>query len=292
MATLYRKYRPSKFAEILGQNHIKITLQHEIESNQLAHAYLFCGPRAVGKTTIARILSKSINCVNRKSDEHEPCNGCSSCKEISESRGVDVIEIDAASHTGVDNVRDNIIASSRVSPSSSKHKIFIIDEIHMLSIPAFNALLKTLEEPPKNVTFILCTTESHKIPTTIISRCQRFDFKRIDLGDIVNKLSYISREEGIEVEKSVLETIAQQSDGHMRDAESIFGQLVSISGNKITENEANLVVPKSNLSQVLDLIDLLSKKDTGNPIRKITIYWKMGLIYQDSQKNLLRLLEK
>jgi len=292
MATLYRKYRPSKFAEILGQNHIKITLQHEIESNQLAHAYLFCGPRAVGKTTIARILSKSINCVNRKSDEHEPCNGCSSCKEISESRGVDVIEIDAASHTGVDNVRDNIIASSRVSPSSSKHKIFIIDEIHMLSIPAFNALLKTLEEPPKNVTFILCTTESHKIPTTIISRCQRFDFKRIDLGDIVNKLSYISREEGIEVEKSVLETIAQQSDGHMRDAESIFGQLVSISGNKITENEANLVVPKSNLSQVLDLIDLLSKKDTGNSIRKINNLLEGGLIYQDSQKNLLRLLEK
>src|SRR3989339_1510562 len=177
---LYRKYRPKNFSDVTNQNHIKITLQHEIESNHLGHAYLFCGPRGTGKTTLARLLAKAVNCLDLKNN-YEPCNECDSCKEILEHRSLDIIEIDAASHTGVDNVRENIINNARFTPAKSKYKVFIIDEVHMLSISAFNALLKILEEPPKEVIFILCTTEVHKIPATIISRCQRFDFKRISV---------------------------------------------------------------------------------------------------------------
>ncbi|PJB19346.1 DNA polymerase III, subunit gamma and tau, partial [Candidatus Falkowbacteria bacterium CG_4_9_14_3_um_filter_36_9] len=190
MATLYRKYRPQNFKEVVGQNHIKLTLEQEVESGKIAHAYIFCGPRAVGKTTLARVLAKAVNCERIKAGEHEPCNKCSSCQDITIGRNMDIMEIDAASHTGVDNVRENIIASTRIFPSRSKYKVFIIDEVHMLSLSAFNALLKIIEEPPAYVLFILCTTEIHKVPTTIISRCQRFDFKRISLSDMTGKLSY------------------------------------------------------------------------------------------------------
>ncbi|MFA4943060.1 MAG: DNA polymerase III subunit gamma/tau, partial [Patescibacteria group bacterium] len=185
MATLYRQYRPQNFTEILGQNYIKTILQNEILSNKIAQAYLFCGPRAVGKTTMARVLAKAVNCSNLKEGEYEPCNECPSCVNINTGRNLDIIEIDAASNTGVDNVRDNIISSSRVGSNNSHYKVFIIDEVHMLSISAFNALLKVLEEPPQHVIFILCTTEIHKVPNTIISRCQRFDFKRISVADMV-----------------------------------------------------------------------------------------------------------
>ena len=178
MASLYRKYRPQNFSQILGQNHIKTTLQNEILLNKVAHAYLFCGPRAVGKTTLARVLAKAVNCDNRPSDSFEPCNECSTCRSINDFNNLDIIEIDAASNTGVDNVRDNIIALSRVRAMADKYRVFIIDEVHMLSNPAFNALLKTLEEPPAKVIFILCTTEVYKVPSTIISRCQRFDFRK------------------------------------------------------------------------------------------------------------------
>ena len=200
MSTLYRNYRPKNFRELVGQNHIKTTLQYEIELDRMAHSYLFCGPRGIGKTTIARVFAKAVNCINRKKGEHEPCEKCKSCLEIAKNKSLDIIEIDAASHTGVDNVRENIIAAARVVPNSLKYKIFIIDEVHMLSISAFNALLKILEEPPENVIFILCTTEAHKIPDTIISRCQRFDFKKINIPDIVKKLSYITKKEKIRLE--------------------------------------------------------------------------------------------
>src|SRR5680860_74724 len=186
MSTLYRDYRPSNFSQVFGQNHVKIALQNEIASNKLAHAYLFCGPRAVGKTTLARVLAKSVNCPNRKDGNSEPCDTCPSCLSISNGSNLDIVEIDAASNTGVDNVRENIIASARVVSGRGKYRIFIIDEVHMLSISAWNALLKTLEEPPKNVIFISCTTEIHKVPATIISRCERYDFKRISIADIVS----------------------------------------------------------------------------------------------------------
>src|SRR3989344_7401849 len=166
--TLYRKYRPQTFAELVGQNHIKLTLESELSNGTLAHAYLFSGPRGLGKTTTARLLAKAVNCLNRMSTESEPCNHCASCEETMNGRTLDVIEIDAASHTGVDNVRENIIEHSRFAPTSRKYKVFIIDEVHMLSTSAFNALLKTLEEPPAHVLFVLATTELRKVPQTII----------------------------------------------------------------------------------------------------------------------------
>ncbi len=292
MATLYRKYRPQNFNEVVGQNHIKLTLEHEIESGKIAHAYLFCGPRAVGKTTMARVFAKAINCQNRKEGEFEPCNKCESCKDITEGRSMDIIEIDAASHTGVDNVRENIIASARVAPTREKFKVFIIDEVHMLSISAFNALLKIIEEPPKNVVFILCTTEIHKVPTTIISRCQRFDFKRISLLDVFKKLNYIAENEGVKVEKEILEAIARQSEGHMRDAESLFGQIISISGKKVSKEEALLVIPRNDLREVIGLIEFLSKKDAGGGIGLINKLVDEGIDLKIFVADLIDVLRK
>ncbi len=190
---IYIKYRPALFEDLVGQNHIKVTLQNEIENNRIAHAYLFSGPRGVGKTTTARLLAKAINCEDKKTTE--ACDKCSFCKEINAKRSMDVIEIDAASHTGVDNVRENIIENSRFTPQHLKYKVFIIDEVHMLSLSAFNALLKTLEEPPEHVIFILATTEIHRVPETIISRCQRFDFKRVNIDDLISRLKYIAGKE-------------------------------------------------------------------------------------------------
>lgn len=269
MTTIYQKYRPRNFTEIVNQNHIKIILQNEIESKQITHAYLFCGPRGTGKTTMARVFTKSLNCGKRKNGQSEPCGSCEYCERITQGTSLDIIEIDAASHTGVDNVRDNIIANARVSVTPGKYKVFIIDEAHMLSTASFNALLKTLEEPPKQVIFILCTTEVHKLPTTIISRCQRFDFKRISVSDIAKKLEYVVGEENIKVDKKILEAIARQSEGHMRDAESLLGQVIAIGGDEISQEEADLVIPRSNLNSVIDFIEFLEKKDSAGAIRLI-----------------------
>lgn len=269
MSTLYRKYRPQNFTEIVGQNHIKITLVQEIRTGRAAHAYLFCGPRAVGKTTMARVLAKSMNCEKRKSDSSDPCNQCLNCDEITEGRSLDIIEIDAASNTGVDNVRDNIIASARTAPSRLKYKIFIIDEAHMLSVQAFNALLKIMEEPPANVIFILCTTEAHKIPITVISRCQRFDFKRIGVSEVAKKLAFIAQAEKIKISQDILESVARHADGHMRDAESLLGQIIAIGGAEITREEADLVIPRSDLNEVVNLLELLIKKDAAGGVRLV-----------------------
>jgi len=292
MATLYRKYRPQNFKEVVGQNHIKLTLEHEIETGKLAHAYLFCGPRAVGKTTISRVFSKAINCLNRKEDEHEPCNKCNVCNEINMGRNMDIIEIDAASHTGVDNVRDNIISVSRLAPSRSKFKVFIIDEVHMLSASAFNALLKTLEEPPSTAIFILCTTEVHKIPATIISRCQRFDFKRIGMSEVVKRLEYIAQMEEIKVERSILESIARQTEGHMRDAESLFGQVLAIGGKNITQEEADLVIPRSDLGEAIKLISFLANKDAGGAIGLVNKMISEGVEIKRFINDIVELLRK
>ena len=269
MAVLYQKYRPQTFSEIFGQNNIKTTLQNEILNNKVSHAYLFCGPRAVGKTTLARVLAKAVNCQNRKEDEYEPCNQCYNCQSIIGSSNFDVIEIDAASNTGVDNVRENIISLSRVNNSNNSYKVFIIDEVHMLSLSAFNALLKTLEEPPANVIFILCTTEVYKVPLTIISRCERFDFKRIALGDMVAKLEVIVRNEKIKVDQDVLELIALKADGHLRDAESLLSQIIAVSGEKIDLSTANLVIPYNDLDESLRLLEYLSEKKSADAIKTI-----------------------
>lgn len=297
MATLYRKYRPQNFEEVVGQNHIKLTLEHELKTGQLAHAYLFCGPRAVGKTTLARVFCKALNCQQRLTETAEPCNQCLACQEITEGRALDVIEIDAASHTGVDNVRDNIIAAARVTPLRLKFKIFIIDEAHMLSGAAFNALLKIMEEPPSHIVFILCTTEAHKVPTTVISRCQRFDFKKISLIDMVKKLDYIVRQEKINISPAILENIARQAGGHMRDAESILGQIAALSESVgaelvITDKEAELVIPRNNLGEVVNLVEQLSRKDAATAIRLINRLQDDGFDLKIFSANLIEILRQ
>jgi len=227
-----RKYRPSTFKSVVGQASITTTLKNAIKNNHLAQAYLFCGPRGVGKTTCARIFAKTINCINL--DENiEPCNTCESCNSFNENRSYNIHELDAASNNSVEDIR-NLIEQVRIPPQVGKYSIYIIDEVHMLSSQAFNAFLKTLEEPPAHAIFILATTEKHKIIPTILSRCQIFDFNRIRVDDTVEYLGYIAKNENIASEVDALNIIAQKADGAMRDALSIFDQVVSFSGSEIT----------------------------------------------------------
>ncbi len=227
-----RKYRPSTFASVVGQQSITATLKNAIKNNQLAHAYLFCGSRGVGKTTCARIFAKTINCQNIGSD-FEPCNSCESCQSFNENRSYNIHELDAASNNSVDDIR-TLIDQVRIPPQLGSYSVYIIDEVHMLSSAAFNAFLKTLEEPPAHAIFILATTEKHKILPTILSRCQIFDFNRITISDTVSHLNYVASKEQVEVEEAGLNIIAQKADGAMRDALSIFDQIVSFSRKKVT----------------------------------------------------------
>ncbi len=267
--SLYRKYRPQTFEQIVGQNHVKITLQNEIKRGTIAHAYLFCGPRGIGKTTSARLVAKAINCTGRSQDSSEPCEKCQNCTDTTAGKSLDVMEIDAASHTGVDNVRSEIIDSARFTPHNSKYKVFIIDEVHMLSTSAFNALLKILEEPPAHVVFILATTESHKIPATIISRCQRFDFRRVNFSDIVNHLSMIASAEKVHCDKEVLELIARRSEGYLRDAVSLLNQVLSLGEKKIGLAEVELVLPQSNSGEVFAFAQSLANDDMTTAVRQL-----------------------
>lgn len=230
-----RKYRPATFESVVGQKHITSTLQNAISSGQLAQAFLFCGPRGVGKTTCARILAKTINCTNITKDT-EACNECESCKSFNEGSSVNVFELDAASHNSVEDIR-NLVEEVNRPPMNGKYKVYIIDEVHMLSSSAFNAFLKTLEEPPAYAKFILATTEKHKILPTILSRCQIFDFHRITNIDISNHLEYIAKQEGIQYEKEALDIIATKSDGALRDALSTFDTMVAFSNGNLTYKE-------------------------------------------------------
>ncbi len=227
-----RKYRPATFDTVVGQAHITNTLKNAIKTGHLAQAFLFCGPRGVGKTTCARILAKTINCTSR-TDSVEACNQCESCRSFNEGASLNISELDAASNNSVDDIR-NLVDQVRYAPQLGTHKVYIIDEVHMLSTAAFNAFLKTLEEPPKHAIFILATTEKHKIIPTILSRCQIFDFNRIQVEDIANHLAYIAKNENINAETDALHIIAQKADGALRDACSIFDQIVSFSGATIT----------------------------------------------------------
>src|SRR5690554_7200852 len=226
-----RKYRPGTFASVEGQENITTTLKNAIKNEQLAHAYLFCGPRGVGKTTCARIFAKTINCQNIGAD-YEACNECASCKSFNENKSLNIHELDAASNNSVDDIR-LLIDKVRIPPQIGRYSVYIIDEVHMLSSQAFNAFLKTLEEPPKHALFILATTEKHKIIPTILSRCQIFDFNRIGVADIVSHLEYVAKNEGVNAEPEALNVIAQKADGAMRDGLSIFDQIVSFTGNQI-----------------------------------------------------------
>ena len=227
-----RKYRPSTFNSVVGQKSLTTTLRNAILSNKLAHAYLFCGPRGVGKTSCARIFAKTINCMNL-TPAGEACNACESCRSFNEQRSLNIHELDAASNNSVDDIR-SLIEQVRIPPQVGKYKVYIIDEVHMLSQAAFNAFLKTLEEPPHYAIFILATTEKHKILPTILSRCQVYDFSRISVVDAVEHLQYVAGEEGVKAEPEALNVIAQKADGGMRDALSIFDQVVSYTGGNVT----------------------------------------------------------
>ncbi len=267
---LYRKYRPQTFATVTNQRAIVRTLTNELRTNRLGHAYCFSGPRGVGKTSIARLLARAANCTNRKADESEPCNECEQCRAMLENHSLDLIEIDAASNTGVDNVRDNIIASSRVATAGGKKKIFIIDEAHMLSLSAFNALLKTLEEPPEHVLFVLATTEIHKLPATILSRCQRFHFERIARADMLERLTSLVEQEGRKVDSEVLEAVTSQSEGSLRDAETLLGQVLTLeSKGTLTMDIASLILGSTVETEVLALGQFLGESNTQEAMKQL-----------------------
>jgi len=241
---LARRWRPQQFSDIIAQDHVSQTLTNAIESERIAHSFIFAGPRGVGKTTTARILAKALNC--EKGPTSKPCNECANCQSITKGNSLDVLEIDGASNRGIDEIR-NLRENIHYAPSQGKYKIYIIDEVHMLTKEAFNALLKTLEEPPSHVIFMFATTEIHRVPATILSRCQRFDFKRIPTNTIIQHLQKMCKADKIEIEKDALLEIAKKSDGSMRDAQSILDQIISYSGEKITAKQ---------VAEILGLINI------------------------------------
>jgi DNA polymerase-3 subunit gamma/tau len=259
-----RKYRPATFNSVVGQSSLTTTLKNAIKNNHLAHAYLFCGPRGVGKTTCARIFAKTINCQNLTSD-FEACNACESCVSFNEHRSYNIHELDAASNNGVDDIR-SLIEQVRIPPQIGKYSVYIIDEVHMLSQGAFNAFLKTLEEPPAHAIFILATTEKHKIIPTILSRTQIYDFNRITIADTVEHLKYVASQENVEADENALNIIAQKSDGGMRDALSIFDQLVSFSGNKITYQDVITNLNVLDYEYYFRLIDAFLANDVSKTL--------------------------
>src|SRR5688572_15308228 len=263
---LYRKYRPKEWAAVVGQDHVVTTLKNAIVADRVGHAYLFAGSRGTGKTTLARLLAKAVNCTNADPSKR-PCNECEHCKAVNDNRFMDLIEIDAASNTSVDDVRD-LRDKINFSPSQGKYKIYIIDEVHMLSTAAFNALLKTLEEPPPHAIFVLATTEIHKIPATVLSRCQRHEFRRVPVAEIVANLKMIIKAEKIQADDDALIQIARQSAGGMRDAQSLLDQLSS-TGDKITLALAQTVLGTATSQTVLDVISSVMDHDPARGLETI-----------------------
>ncbi|NQU99811.1 MAG: DNA polymerase III subunit gamma/tau, partial [Parcubacteria group bacterium] len=289
---LYRKYRPQSFSDVVGQEHVVKTLQNALKSEKVAHAYLFCGPRGVGKTTIARLLAKAINCDSLgKSKDIEACDKCEFCSEINANKAVDIIEIDAASNRGIDEMRE-LKEKIKFTPNHLKYKVFIIDEVHMLTIEAFNALLKTLEEPPAHAIFILATTEAHKIPATILSRCQRFDFKKFTHKEIVNQLSDIAGREKVKIDNKSLSLLASNASGSSRDGLSLLNQVVSLEDKEITFDETKSILGIPDLSQVLDFVDNLIAKDVRGAIKLINDISDSGYDLKQFFKNLLEYFRK
>ena len=280
--TLYRKYRPKTFDEVVGQDIIIKTIKNAIKNNKINHAYIFSGPRGTGKTSTAKIIAKTINCLNLKN--MIPCNDCVNCTQINNKQSIDIIEIDAASNNGVDEIRE-LRNNVNLVPSTGKYKIYIIDEVHMLTIGAFNALLKTLEEPPAHVIFILATTEIYKIPNTILSRCQKFDFKKISVSKIKERIKYIVEQEKIDIEEDAITEISRLADGGMRDALSILDQVIAYEDNIITINsihEINGTIPQYELKELIEQI----KNKEYNQIFSIIDK------YDDNGKNFVKLSEE
>jgi DNA polymerase-3 subunit gamma/tau len=254
-----RKYRPTTFNSVVGQEHITSTLKNAIKTGQIAQSFLFCGPRGVGKTTCARIFAKALNCQHLTAD-YEPCNECDSCKAYNESASFNVYELDAASNNSVEDIR-SLVEQVRIAPQGAKYKVYVIDEVHMLSSSAFNAFLKTLEEPPAYAKFILATTEKHKIIPTILSRCQVYDFKRINDNDIIRHLQYVAKNENVEAEDEALRVIAAKADGALRDALSIFDQIVSFSGGHITYKQTTENLNVLDVNNYFKMVNYLLSED-------------------------------
>jgi len=265
--TLYRKYRPQTFADVVGQKHIVTTLTNALALGRVGQAYLFTGPRGTGKTTLARLFAKAVNCSQRKGSE--PCNTCEHCLLMTDGRSLDVIEIDAASNNGVDNIRE-LKETVALPPTLGSHKIYIIDEVHMLSTGAFNALLKTLEEPPLHVIFILATTALHKVPDTIVSRCQRFDLSRFPVKSIIGKLEKIAKAEKLKIDAGALEMIALTAEGGMRDAESLLMQIISLEASPITEEKVIEVLGTTKKDNIVTLLRLIGESELYPSLNFVT----------------------
>lgn len=272
---LYRIYRPQKFDEVVGQKHILQTLKNAIKENKIAHAYLFSGPRGTGKTSMAKLLAKALNC-EHSDNSNRPCNECKNCRSINEGSHPDVIELDAASNNGVDEVRD-IIDKVKYAPIMGKYKVYIIDEVHMMTPGAFNALLKTLEEPPAHVIFILATTDVHKVLPTIVSRCQRFDFNRVGKQDMKKRIEDILNKENIEYTMDVVDLISELAEGGMRDALSILDQTIAYAGNKISVNHIRDIYGIATPSELVNFLKLCNANDYENVLRTIDEFEEKGL---------------
>jgi DNA polymerase III subunit gamma/tau len=281
---LYRTWRPQLFGDVVGQQHIIRTLQNSLKESRLSHAYLFNGPRGTGKTTIAKLLAKAVNC--RQGPGEEPCNTCPSCLAITEGSEIGVLEIDAASNRGIDEIR-NLRDKMIFAYTEVRHKVYIIDEVHMLTTEAFNALLKTLEEPPPNVMFILATTEPHRIPATIISRCQRFDFRRIPLEEEVGRLLEVCREEGVDLQVEAAQYIARLSEGGMRDALSLLDQIISFTGNAISYDDAVAMTGGIAGERFAELAAHIREGDSGQALTWISQLMQEGKSADRCMENLL-----
>lgn len=301
---LYRKYRPKSFSDIIGQEHIVQTLTNAISAGMISHAYLFSGPRGSGKTTMARLFAKAINCETRntklqttnhklQTKQYEPCNQCSTCSEINQGKLIDLIEVDAASHRGIDEIRE-LRESTRFVPAKAKYKVYIIDESHQITKDAANALLKTLEEPPSHVIFILATTEIHKMIPTILSRCQRFDFRRLTLPEILKRLEIISKKENVKIEKEALEIIALNSGGSLRDAESLLDQLITFSGQtkEIKKDDIKELLGIVDIALISQFLDFILKKQPAQALQFIQEKVEQGLDIQEFAKQFINYLRQ